>query len=375
MATDLNSINVVAGDDILASEYNTLRADLVRRAGDYETSGGSSNAFTLSIDSSIVTSYVDGSVFKFKASFSITGTCTLNVNTIGAKTIVDPEGLELLSGEITSGDLVTVQYDSSSDVFVLLAPSKNRKNLRGFHVGSSRYSTAVGACLAGVSSIVGFSDASTPLICVGTSNNDSTLNGCMGSVIKVSEEHGVDLYLFEQETDTDYNNILGAVEIGTDFWHVRATNIVRKNSSSVTFGSDDCQGPLAHDPASSYLLFLTSTTNVRRFSGIAGTTLTFVDNVTLASAIDTDKGFLYDNTNARYIGINASANEIRRYDSSGTLVDAVSYSIGDTFVKGIVFIKNRVYLVVIQSGGITGTVSEPSHCHVEAQFIPTQMTR
>ena len=112
MATDYASSTVAAGDDILASQYNNLRADSIRRSGDYETAGGSANAFTLAIDSSI-SAYVAGQVFVFKANHTITGAATLNVNGIGAKTIKKHTDNDLEAGDITNGQIVHVVYDGT----------------------------------------------------------------------------------------------------------------------------------------------------------------------------------------------------------------------------------------------------------------------
>jgi hypothetical protein len=113
MATNLTSSNVAGGDDALATQYNNLRKDVIQNAGDYETSAGSANAYTLSIDSAI-TSYAAGQVFKFNANFANTGSATLNVNTIGAKTLKKHHDVNLEAGDIESGQLVVVMYDGTN---------------------------------------------------------------------------------------------------------------------------------------------------------------------------------------------------------------------------------------------------------------------
>lgn len=122
MATSLTSIEVVAGDDILASEYNLLRDDVINLAGDYATAAGSGGAFTLSVDSTI-TAYVTGMIVKFKANHTPTGSVTLNVNSIGAKTIKKRTDNDLEGGDITNGQLIVVQYDGTN--FQMVSPPSN----------------------------------------------------------------------------------------------------------------------------------------------------------------------------------------------------------------------------------------------------------
>lgn len=113
MANFSNSSTVAAGDTVLATQYNNVRKDTVINAGDYNTSGGSSNAFTLTLDSQI-TAYVTGMVVKFKANFDNTATPTLNINTLGAKSIKKNISEDLAPFDIRNGQLIIVMYDGTN---------------------------------------------------------------------------------------------------------------------------------------------------------------------------------------------------------------------------------------------------------------------
>jgi hypothetical protein len=117
----LTSSEVVAGNDALATDANELRDDLILTGGDFATSTGSANDYVLALDAT-VDAYVTGAMYKFKANFAITGSATLNVNAIGAKTIKSSTGQNLASGAIANGDLVTVQYDGTN--LQLVAPQR-----------------------------------------------------------------------------------------------------------------------------------------------------------------------------------------------------------------------------------------------------------
>ena len=76
------------------------------------TSGGSANAQTIA-PSPAINAYVAGQKFRFIAGFSNSDACTLNVNSKGATTIKKGSSYtDLVSGDILSGALVEVTYDS-----------------------------------------------------------------------------------------------------------------------------------------------------------------------------------------------------------------------------------------------------------------------
>jgi len=85
----------------------------------YVTTGGAANAYTATM-SPTVTAYVAGQTFRLKASFSNTGSATLSVDSLGAKTIKTRNGGVLGVGAIYSGDVIEVTYDGTD--FYLMTP-------------------------------------------------------------------------------------------------------------------------------------------------------------------------------------------------------------------------------------------------------------
>lgn len=80
------------------------------------TTSGSGNTYTAT-PSPALSSYVDGNLYTFQADKTNTGTATLNISAIGAKTV------STTAGEITAGFTYTVRYSSGSDVFRIVNPS------------------------------------------------------------------------------------------------------------------------------------------------------------------------------------------------------------------------------------------------------------
>ncbi len=111
------SAKVNPADTVTATERNNLRKDIVVYAGDYATSGGSANVQTLTLDSQFVLQ--ENSVVKFKAGFSNTGSCTMNVTpsgggATGAKTIKKHGTVNLAAGDIVSGQVYELIYDGTN---------------------------------------------------------------------------------------------------------------------------------------------------------------------------------------------------------------------------------------------------------------------
>ncbi|MGI9118417.1 MAG: hypothetical protein ACR2IQ_02620 [Minisyncoccia bacterium] len=92
-----------------------LDADVVY----YGVDSGSTDAYAITL-SPAPTAYVAGQRFSFKANTVNTGTATLNVNGLGAKTIVKGVNTTLADGDIATGEIHTVIYDGTN--FVLQSP-------------------------------------------------------------------------------------------------------------------------------------------------------------------------------------------------------------------------------------------------------------
>lgn len=88
----------------------------------YGTDSGVSDAYTITL-SPAPNAYVAGMKFSFKANTANTGAATLNVNGLGAKTIVKGVSSTLADGDIAANMVSTVIYDGTN--FVLQSPIAN----------------------------------------------------------------------------------------------------------------------------------------------------------------------------------------------------------------------------------------------------------
>lgn len=77
------------------------------------TSGGSSNAYTLTTSSSHST-LATGDIFRFEANHTNTGAATMTVDSSATDSIVMPDGDALAAGAIQSGGIYTLVFDGTN---------------------------------------------------------------------------------------------------------------------------------------------------------------------------------------------------------------------------------------------------------------------
>lgn len=94
---------------------------LQHNAEKYAADAGANDTYVVTL-SPVPTSYTNGMVVYFKANTINTGAATLNVNSLGAKTIVKGVSTTLADGDILAGQFCTVIYDGTN--FVLQNPVK-----------------------------------------------------------------------------------------------------------------------------------------------------------------------------------------------------------------------------------------------------------
>lgn len=108
-----------------AKQVNDLQNDLVAQKADYVrqpgygVDSGTANAYAITLTPA-PTSYIDGMGVIAKIAHANTGASTLNVNGLGAKTIVNPDGTALSSGDLSAGGIYSLKYNSTTSNFILV---------------------------------------------------------------------------------------------------------------------------------------------------------------------------------------------------------------------------------------------------------------
>ncbi len=301
------------------------------------------------------------------APFHVTEAGAVTATSITLSTSVSLNGSSLTA---TGTNLNTVTAGNTTDVDTLHTHTDLASGINSF----------MGVAGSGTSNFVvkasGFSDATQGKIT--TTVYDSGNSDVTFQALEVAVDSGAGVFFFDLDKDsTATATVSCGLYISTDFWAATddgtAGDRICKNGSSVTISgtTPSADAMLGHDPGSSYLLVMDSTTRIRRYSGISGTTITFVDSITLDTAVSLTAGFLFDDTNNRYICVDLVNNLIRRFNSSGTTIDTQSYTVTDTYLRGVALIANRVYLVMQNDSAVS--IGDDRVYHVD--LIPTLMIR
>ena len=89
--------------------------DLVKVGLLYGTTTGSANTYALSVDSNVIYGAINAGLrVSFKVNVANTGSSTLNVNGLGAKTIKKSNGSNLSAGNLVAGSVYTAIYDGTN---------------------------------------------------------------------------------------------------------------------------------------------------------------------------------------------------------------------------------------------------------------------
>ena len=80
----------------------------------YLVDSGAANAYVVTFSGTLSVAYTAGLMIQFKVGNNNTGTSTLNVNSLGAKTIKNTDGTNLASGQLPAGSIALVQYDGTN---------------------------------------------------------------------------------------------------------------------------------------------------------------------------------------------------------------------------------------------------------------------
>lgn len=100
-------------------------AAAINGAATYAVDSGAANAYVVTslgvVDAaSYITAYTDGLTLRVRTANPNTGAATLNVNALGAKTILRRDGNPLQAGDILATAPFTVTYNSAAGAFYLL---------------------------------------------------------------------------------------------------------------------------------------------------------------------------------------------------------------------------------------------------------------
>lgn len=371
----------------------------------YAVDAQASDTYAITLAPAIA-AYADGQMFAFKANTANTGAATLNVNGKGAITIKKNHDQDLETGDIEAGTILIVVYDSTGPVFQMQTQQSSMPTTALLQESATFFSitnmtgaqanTLVGGAASDAKSLHTHSDLLSPfsltaspipdanalrtnINATGYSDDSSAYVVAGGTYGSASAFQSfpflptVNVPVYGGSTNLTTAASGGFLQIGTAMWRSEGTTIY-KASSTVTISGTAPAGdsPLGHDVTNSLLLVQDSSTRVRRYSGIAGTTITHTTDITLDNAVDTDKGFVYDNTNTNYYFIDGTV--IRKFNSTGVTQSTTSIgTAAPSGLMGLCFINDRLHMITMSS--LIKSDAAANESAYIFTFIPTSITR
>ncbi len=122
--SELQNVITQTGQSLTNADLNQLGKGIAEYAGngDFYTDSGGVNAYVLSVlgTKQAPTGYVDGLQIRFIPGNTNTSASTVNVASLGVKTIVNFNGVALTGAELTASDPAKAFFDLSNDRFQLL---------------------------------------------------------------------------------------------------------------------------------------------------------------------------------------------------------------------------------------------------------------
>ncbi len=122
--SELQNVITQTGQALTNADLNQLGKGIAEYAanGDFYTDSGAANAYVLTQigTKQAPTSYVNGLVIRFVPGNTNTSASTVNVASLGVKSIVNFNGSALVAGEIATGDPLRAFFDLGNDRFQLL---------------------------------------------------------------------------------------------------------------------------------------------------------------------------------------------------------------------------------------------------------------
>lgn len=114
----------LAGDSGTPGSANKLvtQAGLQTGAEVYAATATGNDTYVITL-SPVLAAYANGQRFRFKVDVGNTGAASLNINSLGAITLVTSVGTALVTGDIVANQIVEVVYNSTGPVFQVLNPA------------------------------------------------------------------------------------------------------------------------------------------------------------------------------------------------------------------------------------------------------------
>lgn len=354
-----NDVSIAVG----TSNKFITQTGLQKGAEVYAADAGAVDDYVITL-SPVPTQYYTGMRLSFKANTANTGSATLNVNSLGAKTIKKNYSSDLETGDIVANQLVEVEYDGTN--FQLMSPTASSATASTINTElakragmfqqvvdiSQSSATAVSgfaADAAGTVAIFCHLDNTSAIVRVQRFTIDQTTgqlnytHQTQYSTGNVTAGATAGVAILGSYVYISFVNTAGPVTVVRRFDLADLANGTNMTISGTAPSTSSNNKAMYTDGTDLYIN--SSTTTWYRYT-ISGTTIT---NAATVTSLNEPDGAQSDGTNVYF----RTGGTIDKYTHAGTSVSSATYNAGALFStttgKGIL-VKPNTYLYTIQAG-------------------------
>jgi hypothetical protein len=285
-----SDVNAIKAATAIAFGLLPNESKLQRGTVNFAVDTGTANSYVVALDASI-TSYTDGLQVVFRPLNDNTGSATINLNSLGAKSIRLTDSQPIQAGDISAGAVIDVRYSTATGFFHLTPNSA----IYAYEAGTSATAAAASASAASTSA----SNASTSATNAASSATaaSTSASNASTSASTATTQAGI------ATTQAGLATTNGAAQVAL------ATAQVALAADQVTLATTQATNAVtsATNAANSALAASTSASNA---SASASTATTQASNAstsaTNAASSATSAAASYDSFDDRYLGAKSS---------------------------------------------------------------------
>lgn len=224
------SVNNLDAAIVVAFDKLPTEANLKRGTVNYIADTGTANAYLVALPHT-PSGYVDGLLIVFKAVNANTGASTVNVSSLGVKSLRRQNGDALVAGDLVANKIYAFRYNSTSGYFELQSIAAGSMTDVATVSGIAANVTTVAGISANVTTVAGISANVTTV--AGVAASVTTVAGIQASVTTVA---GIQADVTAVAADaTDIGTVAAAnTAIGTVATNIASVNTVSGIQANVT---------------------------------------------------------------------------------------------------------------------------------------------
>ena len=229
-----SDVNAVKAATAIAFGLLPSETKLQRGTVNFAVDTGTANTYVVALDSSI-TSYTDGLQVVFRPLNDNTGSATINLNSLGAKSIRLTDSEPIQAGEIIAGGIIEVRYSTSTGFFHLTPNSA----IYAADAAQSAIDAAQSAVDATTNGAVQVALAANQVTLATNQANQATINGAVQVALAADQvtlaqavyDSFDDRYLGAKTSDPTVDNDGNTLLTGALYWN-SSTDEMRVYSGS-----------------------------------------------------------------------------------------------------------------------------------------------